>query len=208
MEEHASDVVEQEARIEELVVKLDIIGNSLSDLHLPASGPKEDASSDDESQEFNMVAGMDAATLRTVLWGVVDALTDLEAQRRSLTETVRRKEAEAQAAEAKRARLEKQNSDLKQGFHQRLSLLHSERIEYAQAICSPVGKKHGKEPSALRAMNADLEEKLELESQNRAALEDQVHFLRQQKSMTEERLQVVEAALESANPGSTNEVET
>jgi len=134
-------------------VKLDLVGNALSDIHLPAN---EGGARDDEATELELVASMEAPALRTVLWSLLDGFAELEFQKRMREACVRRKDAEAAAAAEKHQKLEQHTADLRRGFHERLSVLHSERIEFAQAVCSPVGKKQG-QLSALHAMNSDLE---------------------------------------------------
>ena len=146
-------MVEREEALEELVVKLDLVGNALSDIHLPAN---EGGARDDEATELELVASMEAPALRTVLWSLLDGFAELEFQKRMREACVRRKDAEAAAAAEKHQKLEQHTADLRRGFHERLSVLHSERIEFAQAVCSPVGKKQG-QLSALHAMNSDLE---------------------------------------------------
>lgn len=154
-------IVEHEERIEELVLKLDLVGRELSEVYLPPhaghaghEGPG-DVDLDEEAAELDVVAGLDAARLRTLCWSFLDDYSELEFQKRLLHEKLRRKEAEATALEQKCQKLERQLHAERQGFHERLTSLHSERIEFAQAVCSPTGKKSPQD--ALRALNADLE---------------------------------------------------
>jgi hypothetical protein len=102
---------------------------------------------------------LDAPALRTVFLSMLDGFSEVEYSKRMLAELLRRKEAEATAAEAKHAKLLVKVAELRQGFHERVTIMHSERIELAQAVCSPTSKKHG-QLAALRAMNTDLEVKI------------------------------------------------
>lgn len=168
VEVHSAELEEQEQRLEELVVKLDLVARALSDLPVELAQKKRDAGSasdggdaaalEDDALELTMLSKLEAPALRTVLWSFLDGFADLEFTKHALEESLRRKEAEAKAAEAKQEKLEKQVQELRRGFHERVSILHSERIELAQAVCSPTQaqKKQG-QLGALRAMNADLE---------------------------------------------------
>ena len=152
-EARASDLMEHEERLEELVVKLDLVGAALSEVHLPA----KPLGGDEEALELEMVAKMEAPVLRTVLWSLLDRATQSQCEERTLSDSLRRREAEANVSETKIAKLEALNAELRRNFHERVSTITSERIEFAQAICSPVGKKQDHQLGALHALNADLE---------------------------------------------------
>jgi len=192
VEAHSVALEEQEQRLEELVVKLDLVGQALSDLPAGCSdegrsrGP--DGAAEDDALELSMISKLEAPALRTVLWSFLDGFSDAELSKRTLEDACKRKDAEAKAAEAKQEKLERQVQELRKGFHERVSILQSERIEMAQAVCSPTQshKKQG-QLGALRAMNANLEEKLDDEMRERESLESEVRRLRD----VEARMEVV-----------------
>ena len=201
IETHAASIQVHEEQLEELVVKLDMVGTNLSELNLPAGNEQGF-----EDEELRLVSKLEAPALRTVLWSFLDRFTDLEFQQKTLLSDLRRKEAEAHAAEEKQLKLEQQSEYLRQGFHARLSVLQSERIEFAQAVCSPVGKKQGQQLSALRTMNLDLEEKLVAEVKKSEFLEAEVKALGTRLTETSEESNLAQMALDQACPGEELEV--
>ena len=199
-EAFAAEIIEHEERLEALIVKLDLVSNALSETHLPANEGAE--GEEEESLELELVGGLDAPSLRTTLWSLLDEFSELEYQKRLLAESHHLKEAEVKAAEAKMARLEQANADLQRSFHDRTRNMHAERLEYAQAVCSPNGKKQ--QSGALRALNADLEAKLEEEKEARIALEEESKALRTKAANASEQLEIAQMALQQATPGEGN----
>jgi len=199
-EAFAAEIIEHEERLEALIVKLDLVSNALSETHLPANETAE--GEEEEALELELVGGLEAPSLRTTLWSLLDEFSELEYQKRLLAESHHRKEAEVKAVEAKLARLEQANADLQRSFHDRTRNMHAERLEYAQAVCSPNGKKQ--QGGALRALNADLEAKLEEEKAARSALEEESKGLRTKAADACEQLEIAQMALQQAAPGEGN----
>jgi len=221
------EIIEQEERLEEFVLKLGLVGDALSDIHLPAfehDGTDGTDMDDDEMKEIDMISQLDASMLRTVLWSLCDGYTDVIYENLKLNQSLEKTTAEASYGKEKILELEQDNSSLRHGFHERISILHSERIELAQAICSPPGKlskpsKHTNSKdnddkddidemenessaTALRTMNFDLEAKLEEETGLRLDYEVK---LKESEILTKEYAEKLEVALlMNPNPSSSN----
>jgi hypothetical protein len=233
LEGRTTEIIEHEERLEELVVKLDLVGGALSEIHLPAyaatespggteTGSVRDTDEEDpEALEMDMLSQLDAPALRTLLWSVLDDHSEQEFQHRLLADTMRRKEAELKASELKSEKIEKNNKELRRGFHERMSIMHSERIEFAQAVCSPSGKarrpgkgnraiagmrspapapqpgvEETKELEALRAMNTDLESKFDAERAMSTALKEELSELQICNLDVSEKLSLATSTLE------------
>ena len=246
VEGRAFELIEHEERLEELIVKLDLVGCALSELHIPAysnteslegadnSSTKDAEDDEKEALEMDMLSQLDAAALRTLIWSILDDHSEQEFQHRLLSETLRRKEAELKASDLRCEKLEKHNKELRRGFHERMSILHSERIEFAQAVCSPSGKNRRlgksdklaksnlrspvgisqseesiaqlKELEALRAMNADLESKYDEAQATTKMLRTNVTALQTENMAVSERLSLATATLEQQSDSGQAEI--
>uniref|UniRef100_A0A7S2WWX2 Uncharacterized protein n=1 Tax=Rhizochromulina marina TaxID=1034831 RepID=A0A7S2WWX2_9STRA len=203
----ALQVVEQEQRLEELVVKLEGVTASLADVHLPAkataSRTDEDSSEDgeEEARELSLVSEMPAPALRTVLWSLLDEQTDLCVA----LETSRahsKQQAMALAAAVERAhRAEQHAKDLQRHFHEKLRGAEKKRLDYAHAVCSPVKKMPGK-ADAMEALNAHLKEKLTEMDRAQSDLREEKDTLARRATEFQERAMVAEQALEDLHASS------
>lgn len=149
---HANAVVEQEARLEELVIKLAFVENSLAELRdLPFDDDLES-----ESSEKSLLEGMEAKGLRSLLWAYLDDHSEMSLELKRAREDLDRRSMTMAAAEEKQELLEQQNAELRRGYRERLSMLQSEKIEFAQSVLSPNGKKQS-QLSTLQSLNSSLE---------------------------------------------------
>lgn len=167
-------MVEQEERLEALIVKLGLVGSALSNVHLPAD-EDDKAENEDETRELDMLGKLEGPSLRTITWALMDDITDLRVQAQLDKDMHQRAEAERAAVAQKLQKTERELADLKKHLASRITNIEKDRIQYAQALCSPVGKyqrshvtpqkggsddvgEDGEDPTAvLRTLNAELE---------------------------------------------------
>jgi hypothetical protein len=212
-----NELIEQEERLEALILKMSLVGEALSEIHLPAFEEEEEAANnmDDELREIDMVAQLEAPMLRTVLWSLLDGYTDVIYEKDRLEQLLRLKTAEASAAEERCSAIEQDNSRLKKGFHERVTLLQHERTELVEAIFSPSKKKgmnnmnnnnnegsnimNSSSSSALMSMNSELEEKLRAEMELRVEFENKFKEAEAKALVLSEKLKLAEMMTSSSS---------
>lgn len=186
-----TELIEQEERLESLILKMSLVGESLSELHLPAFEEENEHLStnsyDDEMREIDMIAQMEAPMLRTVFWSLLEGHSECLYEKHKLAQQLRLKQAEACAAEERAHSIEQDNSRLKRGFYERVNILEHERTDLVQAICSPVKKRSD---NALMSLNNNLEAKLNAEKELNAKLEMKLKEMETKAMELDESLQV------------------
>ena len=178
--DYACALQDQEARLEELVLKQQMVGTQLVELG-------DDAGSDDGSEcsEMNLVAELDGPALRSILWSVLDDYTDLAVAEADAREQLARKQAAIEAAEVRVRVVTQQAAEMRRGAAERMSLMQSEKLQFAQALCSPTAQ-GSDQLSALRAVNADLESRLASSEASHANLTASLEALRlEQRDLSE-----------------------